>query len=97
MQRLAVLVAPDLFGVVLGVDVDGARAPIVFLAWHIVAPFEQQNAFAGRRQGIRKGAASCSGAYDDHIETLRLRHMGSSFNTRLSFALENPSTVFTYL
>jgi hypothetical protein len=45
VQGLAVSVAPDLFGIVLGFDIHRPRAPVIFFPRHVVAALEQQDAF----------------------------------------------------
>ena len=46
MERLAVLVLPHFFRVVLGFDVHRPGAPVVLLPTDVVAAFEQQDPFA---------------------------------------------------
>src|SRR5207245_2637111 len=79
MQVFTVLVMPLLVRVVLGVDVDGFRTPVVFLARHVVAALQYQDAFAGRRQmiGQRSSAGSC--ANDDYVITIVRRHATPRF------------------
>ncbi|MCG3163382.1 MAG: hypothetical protein JMDDDDMK_04779 [Acidobacteria bacterium] len=74
MQRPAIPVVPDFFRVVFRFDVDGARFPIVFLARHESAAFEQQNSFARRREFVRERPAARARADDDHVVMVRVRH-----------------------
>src|ERR687888_1629451 len=67
MKRPAVLVLPGLLRVVLRLDVDGPRAPVVLLTWHVVAALEQQDPLARRREVIGEGAAAGTGADDDYV------------------------------
>src|SRR5215469_14482153 len=46
MERLTVLVAPLLLGLILALDIDGARIPISLFPPNVVAPFEDQDTFA---------------------------------------------------
>src|SRR6185436_19109327 len=58
VQLFAVNIPPGLFGVVLGVEIDGASAPVVFLARHVVAAFEQKDLFIGGREFVGERAAA---------------------------------------
>src|SRR5262245_50384282 len=68
MQVLAVLVAPDLLGIVLAFLVDGLRAPIVLFARHVRSAFNEQDAFAAGCETIRQRPAARACADDDHVE-----------------------------
>ena len=74
MERLAVLVLPHFLGVVLRLDVDRPRAPVVLLAADVVAALEQQDPLAGRGEVIGERAAARAGADDDHVV---VRHAGA--------------------
>jgi hypothetical protein len=67
VQLLAGLVAPLLRGLVLPLDVDGASAPVVQLARHVVAALEHQDALAGSGQAVRERAAAGTGPDDDDV------------------------------
>jgi len=67
VQLFAVNVAPSFLGVVLGVEVDGARAPVVFLARHVVATFEQKDLFTGGREFVGERAAARARADNDYV------------------------------
>jgi hypothetical protein len=75
VKFLAVFVAPQLLRLILALDVDGARAPVVLLARHVVAPLEDQNALAGAGQGIGERSTSGAGTYDDYVEMIRMGHL----------------------
>src|SRR6266849_5122818 len=67
MKLLAVLVEPDLPGVVLGVDIHGLRAPVVLLARDVVAALQDEDPLSGGRQMMCQRSSAGSGADDDHI------------------------------
>src|SRR5271165_2016726 len=67
MKFLAILVEPRLFGVVVGVDVDGLRIPVRFLARNVVAALKDQYSLSGRRQVIGERSPTCAGSDDDHV------------------------------
>jgi hypothetical protein len=48
VELVAIAVTPHLFRLVLALDVDGARIPVVLLARHVVAALEHENALAAR-------------------------------------------------
>ena len=48
VKWLSITVLPNFFGVVASFNVDGARAPVFFLARHIISPFDQKDALARR-------------------------------------------------
>src|SRR5262245_36803397 len=74
MQLLTVRIAPSLFGVVLAFEVDGARAPIVLLAGHVIAAFEQQNLLAGWCEFVCQSAAARARPDDDYVVMIGRRH-----------------------
>src|SRR5437879_7356170 len=76
MKRFAVFVLPRLFGVVLRLQIDRAGAPVVFLARHIVAAFQQEDPLSRRGQMIRQGAASGSRPDDDYVKLGVVAHKG---------------------
>src|SRR5713101_2326999 len=77
VQLFAVFVLPLFFRLILAFDVDRAAVPVVLLAVHVVAAFEQKNAFAGRSQLVGERAATRAGPDDDHI-VLSCRFHGRS-------------------
>src|SRR5262249_40866194 len=68
MQFLAVLIAPLLFCVVLGVDVDRLRVPVIFFSSDVVPPLKDQDALTGRGQFVGESSAASTGPDDDHVE-----------------------------
>src|SRR5215216_6767497 len=74
VQLFAVNIAPRLFGVVLSVEVDGARTPVVLLARHVIAALEQQNLLTGGREFVGQRAAACARADDDYVVVVVVRH-----------------------
>src|SRR5215213_1363171 len=74
VQLFAVDIAPRLFGVVLGVEVDGARAPVVLLARYVIASLEEQNLLTGGREFIGERAATSARADDDYVVVVVVRH-----------------------
>jgi hypothetical protein len=70
MQQPTILVAPDFCGVICALDVDRTRIPVVFLAPHIGAACEQQDAFTRRRQPIGQRATASTAADDDDVVVL---------------------------
>src|SRR5262249_23671179 len=68
MKRLTVAVAPCFCRVVPGFDIDGARLPVLFLAWKELTSLEQQHARAERGEVVGQRPASGSAAnYDDIV------------------------------
>ena len=67
VERLAVLVAPDLLGVVAGVEVHRLGVPVLELAGHEAAALGHEDAFARRRQRVQEGAAPGARADDDDV------------------------------
>ena len=76
MQFFAVTVAPRFFRVVLAVEVNGLRAPVVLLARHIVAALKQKNLLAGGRQFVGQRAAAGARADDDDVVVIIAGHDG---------------------
>ena len=74
MERLPVLVLPHFFRVVLRVDVDGPRAPVVLFATDVVTAFEQQDPFARRSEMIGEGSAARACTDNDYVV---MRHAGA--------------------
>jgi hypothetical protein len=75
-ELVAFPVAPLLVGRVLPLQEDGGRVPVVTLARQISAPFEQQDALAGRRQLPGERPSACPAADDDDVVVLVRRHNG---------------------
>src|SRR5262249_25941383 len=67
MEWFPCLVAPDFLGLIPTVDVDRPRVPVIFLAPDVVAPFQQQDPFARRRERVCEGSATRATADDDDI------------------------------
>src|SRR5215467_10458526 len=86
MQIFAIAVPPDLFGLVLAIDIHCARAPIVLLARHEVPPLKQQNPLPGRSQAIGERPSACAGPDNDDVKLIAAGH-GVSFleQTRVDF------------
>ena len=74
MERCAGLVLPHFLCVVLRVDVDRTRAPIVLLPWDEVASLEQKDALARWCKAMRKCATTGSGADDDDVVSISRGH-----------------------
>jgi hypothetical protein len=47
MKRIAILVLPHLFCLILAFDIHSSRGPVVFLTWYVVAAFQEQDTLAG--------------------------------------------------
>ena len=67
MEGFAVLVVPGFFRVVLRVEIYSPRAPVIFLARHIVAALEQQDFLAGWRELVSQSAAARAGSDNDYV------------------------------
>src|SRR5215207_3732440 len=74
VQLFAINIAPSLFGVVPRVEVDGARAPVVLLARHVIASLEQQNLLTGGREFVGERASTSARADDDYVVVVVVRH-----------------------
>src|SRR5215470_7448635 len=70
MERLSIFVAPFFFRLILAFYIDRARIPVGLLAANIVAAFQDENAFPGRCECVRKRSASRAGPDDDHVVVL---------------------------
>src|SRR5437016_180970 len=70
MERLAVAVAPRLLRLILPLEVDRPRAPVVRLARHVLAALEEQDLLPRRGQRPRERAAAGAGADDRDVVTL---------------------------
>src|SRR5690349_6670589 len=66
VQLFAFAIAPRLFRVVSRFEVYGARAPVVLLAWNIVAAFQDQDLLARGREFVGQRAATRARADDDY-------------------------------
>src|SRR5207249_7047025 len=69
----AVPVAPGLLDVVAALGDDRVRVPVLLLARDVVAPLEEQDALAGRREAISEGPAPRARADDDDVVAV-VRH-----------------------
>src|ERR1044071_7798430 len=67
MQLVAFHVAPGLFSVVSTFEVNGACAPVVFLARNVISALEQQDLFAGGRQFVSQCASARARADNDYV------------------------------
>src|ERR1051326_9601765 len=67
VQLFAVNIAPGFLGVVLAFEVDCARAPIVLLARHVIAPFKQKDSLTGGRKLIGQRAAAGARPDNDYV------------------------------
>src|SRR3989441_6238174 len=67
VERLAALVTPHLFGLVLALDVPRAGAPVVLFARHVVAALEQQDGPARGGQAPGQRPAPGPGPDDDDV------------------------------
>src|SRR5882724_3056614 len=94
MQRLPVLVAPDFFRLVLPLDVHRPRIPVVCFPRHVVAPLEEENLLAGRRQPVCEGAAAGTGTDDDDV-IVGCRHGGRLAKARYRCCLVPLAGPFT--
>src|SRR5215208_7178359 len=74
VQLFAINIAPRLSGVVPGVEVDGARAPVVLLARYVIAPLEEQDLFTGGREFVCERAAPRARADNDYVVVVVVRH-----------------------
>src|SRR5437879_11624462 len=70
MERLAVAVAPRLLRLILPLEVDRPRAPVVRLTRHVLAALEEQDLLPRRGQRPRECAAAGAGADDRDVVTL---------------------------
>src|SRR5690242_1122979 len=74
VQLFAVNVAPGFLGVVLALEVDCARAPIVLLAGHVITSFEQKDLLTGRREFVGQRATARARADNDYVVMIVVRH-----------------------
>src|SRR5215203_44033 len=74
VQLFAINIAPRLFGVVPGLEVDGASAPVVLLARHVITTFKEQNLFTGGREFVGERAATRARADNDYVVVVVVRH-----------------------
>src|SRR2546428_3527011 len=73
VELAAVLVAPGLLDVVAALGDDRVRVPVLLLAWDVIAPLEEEDALAGRREAVGEGPAPRARADDDHVVAV-VRH-----------------------
>src|SRR5829696_7472099 len=74
VQLFAVNIAPRLFRVVLSVEVDGARTPVVLLARYVISSLEEQNLLTGGREFVGERAATRARADNDYVVVVVVRH-----------------------
>src|SRR5215469_14301115 len=74
VEFLTVQVAPRFFGVVLRIDIDSLRIPVVFFTSYIVAALKNKDSHARRGETVSKRSASCSRPDDDYIKMAFVTH-----------------------
>src|SRR6266699_1255175 len=74
MQLFAINVARRFFRVVPGFQGDCARAPVVLLARHVIAAFEQKNLLTGGREFVSERAATRARADNDYVVLIVVCH-----------------------
>src|SRR6266571_7834917 len=74
MQLFAINVAPRFFRVVLAFEVNGARAPVVLLARHVIAAFEQKDLLTGGREFVSERDATRARADNDYVVLIVVCH-----------------------
>jgi hypothetical protein len=67
VERAAILVVPGLRRLVAIGDEHRLAVPVLPLARQEIAALQQQDARAGRREGVRKRAAARAGSNDDDV------------------------------
>src|SRR6185369_10896258 len=72
VKFFSVHVSPLFLSLVLAQEIDGFRIPVVLLARHIVAAFEDQDALACWRKFVGQGSAAGAGSDDDHVVMVRV-------------------------
>jgi hypothetical protein len=92
MERFASDVLPDLFGVVLTLNIDEARIPIGFLSRDIIASLEEQDSLPGGSQSVTQSPSAGSRADNDDIEFIVRGH--NQYQWPLSKAPASDSTPF---
>src|SRR5262249_20983430 len=70
VKRVPLPVVPELLRLVTPLDIDQPRIPVGLLASDEVAPFQQEDAFPGGRQGMGQSATSGTGPDDDDVEVV---------------------------
>src|SRR6266545_3057583 len=93
VQLFPVNIAPGFFGVVLSIEVDGARAPIVLLARDVIAPFKQKNLLTGGRELVSQRAAARACADNDYVVVVVVRHDPLRLLTKLMEAHCPPQAI----
>src|SRR5438445_6384864 len=76
VQFLSVPIAPHLLGLILPLDVDRARAPVVFLPRDVVTALQQEDPLPGGGQFPGKCPTSGAGPDDDHVVMILIAHCG---------------------
>src|SRR5215207_5560459 len=67
--QLGAVPSPPLFpGLVATLDIDGAGAPVVRLPGDVVAPLQDQDLLARRRQPVSQRATAGAGTDHDNVE-----------------------------
>src|SRR5689334_22773019 len=78
MESLTLLTIPGFVRLILAVDENGSRVPVLSFARQKITAFEQQDAFAARRQTMCKRCTTCPGSDDDKIRGVQ-SPWGNSF------------------
>src|SRR5215469_4139124 len=74
VQLLAIYVTPQLFRVVLRIDVDGFRIPVVLFASHVVATLKNEDPLARGCQMVCKRSTAGSRSDDDYVKLILVAH-----------------------
>src|SRR5215469_9643810 len=74
MQLFAFHVAPQLFRVVLRIDIDGFRIPVVLFASYIVATLQNEDLLARGGQMVCKRSTPGPRSDDDYVELVLVAH-----------------------
>jgi hypothetical protein len=67
MQRLPLLVLPDLGGVIAIVEKDFLRAPVLLFTWEESPSLQDQDTLARMREAVGDCSSTGSGADDDEV------------------------------
>jgi hypothetical protein len=82
MKRLSIGVAPDLFRLVLPLDVHRPGIPVVLLPRHVIAALQEEDFLARTGDPVREGPAAGPGADDDDVVP-PVRHTGTDATDEL--------------
>jgi len=70
LERLAVLVVPELVGQVPVLPEDLAAVPVLWLPRQVAAALDQQDPLTGRREPVRERTPASAGTDDNHVIVL---------------------------